>query len=36
MDRVADIPRDKYIEIEIDDSEINWFKTAYPDLEILS
>ena len=36
VDKVADIPRDKYIEIEIDDSEIDWFRTAYPDLEILS
>lgn len=35
VDKVSDIPRDEYIDIEIDPSELEAYRAVYPDLEVL-
>ena len=35
VDKVADIPVDEYIDIEIDESELEAYRAMYPDMEVL-
>lgn len=36
VNKVSEIPCNDYIDIEIDESELELYKSIYPDLEVLS